>query len=81
MDCIIIIFKAVSKENATIVKDILLVDIMLNRNQMKKKSIDSAVKALLFTENTKYINFEFYGLLMLLSLIFTVCAERIQSSR
>ena len=80
MDCIIIIFKAVSKENAIIVKDILLVDIMLNRNQMKK-SIDSAVKALHFTENTKYINFEFYGLLMLLSLIFTVCAERIQSSR
>ena len=36
MDCIIIIFKAVSKENAIIVKDILLVDIMLNRNQMKK---------------------------------------------
>ena len=81
MDCIIIIFKAVSKENAIIVKDILLVDIMLNRNQMKKRSIDSAVKVLLFTENTKYINFEFYGLLMLLSLIFTVCAERIQSSR
>ena len=67
MDCIIIIFKAVSKENATIVKDILLVDIMLNRNQMIKKSIDSAVKALRFTENTKYNNFEFYGLLMLLS--------------
>ena len=38
MDCIIIIFKAVSKENATIVKDILLVDIMLNRNQMKKRA-------------------------------------------
>ena len=70
-----------SKENAIIVKDILLVDIMLNRNQMTKKSIDSAVKGFLFTENTKYINFEFYGLLMLLSLIFTVCAERIQSSR
>ena len=38
MDFIIIIFKAVSKENATIVKDILLVDIMLNRNQMKKRA-------------------------------------------
>ena len=53
MDCIIIIYNAVSKENATIVKDILLVDIMLYRNQMTKKSIFSAVKALLFTEKTK----------------------------
>ena len=61
MDCIIIIFKAVSKENATIVKDILLVDIMLDRNQMTRKSINSAVKYLLFTDNTKYINSEFYG--------------------
>ena len=61
MDCIIIIFKAVSKENATIEKDILLVDIMLYRNQMTRKSINSAVKYLLFTDNTKYINSEFYG--------------------
>ena len=61
MDCIIIIFKAVSKENATIVKDILLVDIMLYRNQMTRKSINSAVKYLLFTDNTKYIHLEFYG--------------------
>ena len=38
MDCIIIIIKAVSKENAIIVKDILLVDSMLNRNQMKKRA-------------------------------------------
>ena len=61
MDCIIISFKAVSKENATIVKDILLVDIMLYRNQMTRKSINSAVKYLLFTDNTKYIHSEFYG--------------------
>jgi len=62
MDCILIINKVMSKENATIGKDILPIDNMLYRIQMTKKSINSAVKALLFTENTKNIDLDFYGL-------------------
>ena len=64
MDCILIINKVMSKENATIGKDILPIDNMLYRIQMTKKSINSVVKALLFTENTKNIDLEFYGLLV-----------------
>ena len=43
MDCILIINKVMSKENATIGKDILPIDNMLYRIQMTKKSINSAV--------------------------------------